>query len=147
MHIFATIAPPGGVHIFACPMSGQLSQVCAESVHIFAYYPRMRLTRIRNQPLLPYILPERSAVRVRVTWDAHSKVSHMCAIFIIISKHRTRTPRRARSASVATASEAALQHQWRSRRGLRHSHGHSTCSGGRQRLGRRSFCAALFGGG
>ena len=37
-------APPGGVHIFACPMSGQLSQVCAESVHIFAYYPRMALS-------------------------------------------------------------------------------------------------------
>ena len=28
-------------------------------------------------------------------------------------------------------------------RGLRHS----TCSGGRQHVGRRSFCAALFGGG
>ena len=41
---------------------------------------------------------------------------------------------------LATASGAALQH---TDRGLRHS----TCSGGRQHVGRRSFCAALFGGG
>ena len=41
MHIFANIAPPGGTQIFACP--GNFSQVCVESVHIFAYYTRMQV--------------------------------------------------------------------------------------------------------
>ena len=39
-HIFAITSPPGGVHIFAWLARCQLSQLCAQTLHIFAYYPR-----------------------------------------------------------------------------------------------------------
>ena len=52
LHIFATIAPPGGVHMFR--LAGQLSHVCAESVHIFAcFYPRIYGCNQWSEMVLP----------------------------------------------------------------------------------------------